>query len=154
MTPPKSRAADPAVVQALAIGPRSSRAERTIDITTTGRRSGQPRRVEVWIHRVEGHWYLTGVPAPRSWYANLRADPRFTVHLKHRVRADLPATAMPVDELTRRRVITAVLELQYEPGLHTRATQRQNLEQWLADSPLVEIVFDDLALVAAAAERP
>jgi hypothetical protein len=30
--------ADEAVVRALAIGPQSSRADRTIDITTTGRR--------------------------------------------------------------------------------------------------------------------
>ena len=50
--------ADEAVVRALSIGPGSSRADRTIDITTTGRRSGQPRRVEVWFHRVDGlHGY-------------------------------------------------------------------------------------------------
>ena len=74
---------DEAIVRALAIGPDSSPAERTIDITTVGRRSGIPRRIEVWFHRVDGHWYITGVPGPRSWYANLRANPRFTLHLKH-----------------------------------------------------------------------
>ena len=101
-----------ALVHALAIGPHSSRAERTIDITTTGRSSGLPRRIEIWFHRVDAHWYLTGMPTPRSWYANLRADPRFTVHLKHGVNTDLPATAAPVDGPTRQRVITAVLQLQ------------------------------------------
>ncbi len=35
-----------------------------------------------------------------------------------------------------------------------RVTQRQNLEQWLAHSPLVEIVFDDKDLMAAASGRP
>ena len=40
---------DDAVVRALAIGPDSSAAERTIDITTLGRRSGIPRRIEVWF---------------------------------------------------------------------------------------------------------
>ncbi len=40
------------------------------------------------------------------------ANPRFIVHLKHGVTADLPATAVPVDEATRRRVISAVLDLQ------------------------------------------
>jgi deazaflavin-dependent oxidoreductase (nitroreductase family) len=139
------------VVDALAIGPQSSRADRTIDITTTGRRSGAPRRVEVWFHRVDGHWYLTGMPAPRSWYANLRANPRFTVHLKHGVSADLPATAGPVDEPTRRRVISAVLGLQDRTDL---ATQRQNFDEWLAHSPLVEIVFDDTDLMEAAAAQP
>ncbi|MDX6421814.1 MAG: hypothetical protein QOG28_6434, partial [Trebonia sp.] len=46
-----------AVVRALAIGPGSSPAEHTIDITSVGRRSGIPRRIEVWFHRVDGRWY-------------------------------------------------------------------------------------------------
>jgi deazaflavin-dependent oxidoreductase (nitroreductase family) len=132
-----------AVLHALDIGPDSSGAERTIDITTLGARSGVPRRVEVWFHHVDGRWYLTGMPVPRSWYANLRAHPRFVVHLKHGVTADLPATAAPVDEPTRRRVITAVLDLQNRPEIAARVGRRQELDDWLARSPLVEIVFDD-----------
>jgi deazaflavin-dependent oxidoreductase (nitroreductase family) len=132
-----------AVARALAIGPESSVAERTIEITTLGARSGTPRRVEVWFHRVDDRWYLTGMPRPRSWYANLRAHPRFIVHLKHGVTADLSATAAPVDELRRRRVITAVLDLQNRPDIAARVSRRQELDDWLARSPLVEIVFDD-----------
>ena len=132
-----------AVARALDIGPGSSVAERTIDITTLGARSGIPRRVEVWFHRVDGRWYLTGMPVPRSWYANLRAHPRFIVHLKHGVTADLPATAAPVDEPTRRRVITAILDLQNRPDIAARVSRRQDLDDWLARSPLVEILFDD-----------
>jgi deazaflavin-dependent oxidoreductase (nitroreductase family) len=135
-----------AVARALAIGPDSSAAERTIDITTLGARSGIPRRIEVWFHRVDGRWYVTGIPRPRSWYANVRANPRFIVHLKHGVTADLPATAAPVDETTRRRVITAVLDLQNRPDVAARVDRRQDLEEWLARSPLVEIVFDDARL--------
>ncbi|MEV4177690.1 nitroreductase/quinone reductase family protein [Nonomuraea sp. NPDC049709] len=108
-----------------------------------GARSGLPRRIEIWFHRVDGRWYLTGMPMPRSWYANVRANPRFVVHLKHGVQADLPATAMPVDEPTRQRVITAVLDLQNRPEIAARAGRRQSLDEWLAHSPLVEIVFDD-----------
>ena len=134
---------DVAIARALAIGPDSSAAERTIDITTLGAHSGLPRRIEIWFHRVHGRWYLTGMPMPRSWYANLRANPRFVVHLKHGVQADLPATAVPVDEPTRRRVITAVLDLQNRPEIAARVGRRQNLDEWLAHSPLVEIVFDD-----------
>jgi deazaflavin-dependent oxidoreductase (nitroreductase family) len=145
---------DDAVVRALAVGPDSSRAERTIEITTLGRRSGIPRRVEVWLHRVDGRWYLTGMPGPRSWYANLHAHSRFTVHLKHGVRADLPATAAPVDEQTRRRVITAVLDLQNRPDVAARVGQWQNFDEWFAHSPLVEIVFDDEQLRAAPTARP
>jgi deazaflavin-dependent oxidoreductase (nitroreductase family) len=132
-----------AVAHALAIGPDSTAAERTIDITTLGARSGTPRRIEVWFHRVDGRWYLTGMPRARSWYANLRANPRFIVHLKHGVTADLPATAAPVDEPTRRRVITAVLDLQTQPDIAARVSRRQDLDDWLERSPLVEIVFDE-----------
>lgn len=145
--------ADAAVARALAIGPRSSRADRTIDITTTGRQSGQLRRVEVWFHRVDGHWYLSGMPVPRSWYANLRANPGLTVHLKHGVRADLSATAVPADDETRQRVVPAIVALQDQSGLSIRVA-RQNLDDWLVRSPLVEIVFDDKELMAAAADLP
>ena len=95
--PTSHRTLTDATARALAIGPDSSAAERTIDITTLGRRSGIPRRIEVWFHRVDGRWFITGMPGPRNWYANLRAHPRFLVHLKHGVTADLPATATPVD---------------------------------------------------------
>ena len=132
-----------AVAHALDIGPESSAAERTVDITTLGARTGAPRRVEVWFHHVDGRWYITGTPGPRDWYANLRAHPRLVVHLKHRVTADLPATAAPVDEPTRRRVITAVPDLQDRPHIAARRIPRQNLDDWLARSPLVELVFDD-----------
>ena len=132
-----------AVAHALAIGPDSTAAERTIDITTQGARSGIPRRIEVWFHRVDGRWFLTGMPVPRSWYANLRANPRFVVHLKHGVTADLPATAAPVHEPTRRKVISAVLDLQNQPDIAARVSRRQDLDAWLVGSPLVEIVFDD-----------
>jgi deazaflavin-dependent oxidoreductase (nitroreductase family) len=134
---------DEAVARALNIRPESSPAERTIDIITLGRRTGLPRRTEVWLHHVDGRWYLTGMPAPRSWFANLCTNPRFVVHLKHGVSADLPATAKPVDDHTRRRVITAVLELQTRPEIAARVGQVQDLDKWLAHSPLVEVVFDD-----------
>jgi hypothetical protein len=54
-----------------------------------------------------------------------------------------------LDEPTRRLVITAVLMLQDRTDLGMRATQRQNLDEWLAHSPLAEIVFDDKDLMAA-----
>jgi hypothetical protein len=145
---------DDAVARALAIGPDSSAAERTIDITTLGARSGIARRIEIWFHRVDGRWYLTGMPGPRNWYANLQADPRFVVHLKHGVTADLPATAAPVDEPTRRRVITAVLDLQNRPEIAARVSRRQNFDEWFAHSPLVEIVFDDVTVRTASSTQP
>jgi hypothetical protein len=42
------------VRQVLAIGESATIEERTIDITTTGRRSGKPRRIEIVFYRFEG----------------------------------------------------------------------------------------------------
>ena len=33
-----------------------------IDITTTGRRSGEPRRLEIVFHRIDGRFYISGSP--------------------------------------------------------------------------------------------
>jgi hypothetical protein len=65
------------VRQALGIGPSSTLAERTIDVTTTGRRSGQPRRIETVFYRFENDVFLSGIPAPRprAWLLNLVAEP-------------------------------------------------------------------------------
>ena len=49
--------------------------DRVVDITTTGRHSGEPRRLEIWIHHLGGRHYITGTPGRRAWYANLVADP-------------------------------------------------------------------------------
>ncbi|MFD8604354.1 nitroreductase/quinone reductase family protein [Streptomyces globisporus] len=62
--------------------------ERIIDITTTGRRTGRPGRIEVFSRRAAGRTYLFSGPSgrPTSWYANLVAHPDFTFHLKHGIR--------------------------------------------------------------------
>ncbi len=105
--------------------------DRTIDITTTGRKSGQPRRIEIWFHRIGERLYITGTPGRRSWYANLRAYPEFTFHLKESVRADLPARARLIeDQAERRQVLAAILRSLDRSG---------DLEAWVKDSPLVEV---------------
>jgi hypothetical protein len=46
-----------------------------IDITTRGRHTGQPRRIEIRFHHIEGQVYITGrPPRRRDWYANLLAS--------------------------------------------------------------------------------
>ena len=59
--------------------------DRTIDITTTGRKTGQPRRKEIWFHNLDGRLFITGTPGRRDWYANMLANPNFTFHLKQSV---------------------------------------------------------------------
>jgi deazaflavin-dependent oxidoreductase (nitroreductase family) len=113
--------------------------DQVIDITTTGRKSGQPRRIEIWYHRLDGRYYITGTPnRPRDWYANLVANPAFTFHLKQTATADLPATARPITEQAEReQVLDAILA-----ALAANASfPEQNRADWLATSPLVEVIF-------------
>ena len=70
--------------------------DRTIDITTRGRKTGALHRIEIWFHHIDGHIYITGAPGRRDWYANVLAHPEFTFHLKQSTKADLPARATPI----------------------------------------------------------
>lgn len=107
----------------------------TVDITTTGRRSGAPRRIEIWMMDVDGRFFITGTPGRRDWLANLHADPTLTVHLKRRAHADLAATARPVtDGPTRRTVLEHLSSRWYR----TQA----DLEALVATAPMVEVILD------------
>jgi hypothetical protein len=135
---------DPLIAKALELGPESTMADHTVDITTIGARSNEPRRIEIWFHNVDGTVYLTGLPGPRAWYANLLAHPHFAFHLTHGVRADLPATATPVVEPSERArlfdaIIAGIDELYIRRGSHRRVAQP---ERWVAESPLVRVSFD------------
>ena len=105
--------------------------ERTIDITTTGRTTGRPHRIEMWFHHLDGRLYLTGTPGARDWHANLLAHPEFTFHLKGVVRADLPARATPIVDPARRRAILS--------RLLDRLGHATELEAWVRESPLVAV---------------
>ncbi|HEY5332324.1 MAG TPA: nitroreductase/quinone reductase family protein [Solirubrobacterales bacterium] len=134
---------DPRVAAALAIGPGSPARERTVDITTIGRRSGTPHRIETWFYRADGVVYLSGMPGRRGWAANLRAHPEFTFHLKHGVEADLPARAAEVtDEGERRRVIADFAVDLNQPHNPARLGQTIDLDDWVAGSPLFAVRFD------------
>jgi len=119
---------DPAVAAALAN-------DLVIDITTSGRASGEPRRIEIWYHVVDGRYYITGRPGPRGWYANLLAEPKLTFHLKESTQADLPATARAVtDPEEKRRVFLNAPKL-------AEYINEANVQEWVDGSPLIEVVF-------------
>jgi len=107
----------------------------TVDITTTGRRTGLPRRIEIWMLDVDGHFFITGTPGHRDWLANLHADPSLAVHLKRHAHLDLAARAISVTDAATRG---AVLE-------HLSATwyrTQQPLDVLVETAPMVEVVFD------------
>jgi hypothetical protein len=103
-----------------------------IDITTTGRKSGRQRRIELVFHNIDGRIYISGRPGwRRGWIANLRADPRMMFHLKGPVAADLPANGRVIlDRAERERIIPFIAAgWGYDPAL------------MVASSPLIEVTF-------------
>jgi deazaflavin-dependent oxidoreductase (nitroreductase family) len=115
----------------------------TIDITTIGNKSGEPRRIEMVFHSFGGHLYISGTPNPertRAWLQNLRAHPDFTFHLKQLVKADLPATAREItDDPERLEVLEKV----------ARAWKR-DVGPMREFSPLVEVTIEGFAPFDAA----
>jgi deazaflavin-dependent oxidoreductase (nitroreductase family) len=109
-----------------------SRPMTVVDISTTGRKSGQERRLEIVMHNIDGRLYISGQPRRerRSWLANLEANPKFTLHLKRGAHADLPATAREItDPAERRRVLE-----------HVAANwKRPDVDVMVQYSPLIEV---------------
>ena len=86
-------------------------ADRLVDITTTGRRSGNPSRKEVLLRQLDGQVYLSNSPGTRDWAANLLANPEFSYHLKESAQRDLQARATPIRDIDEKRaLLTRILE--------------------------------------------
>ncbi len=139
MTTPTPQTTPPVGLAELAPAIRRALKEgHTIDITTTGNKSGEPRRLEMVFHSFGGHVYISGQPNPertRAWLQNLRANPSFTFHLKQSVKADLPATAREITEDPER---LAVLE-KVAQAWHAEVGPMREF------SPLVEVTIEGFA---------
>ena len=112
-----------------------------IDITTTGRKSHEPRRIEIVFHNMDGRLIFSGSPSAarkRAWLLNLEADPHLTFHLKGGpVQADLPATARVIADDAERRAIAE--------WVVANAWPNQDVETMTAWSPMIEVTIEDLA---------
>jgi deazaflavin-dependent oxidoreductase (nitroreductase family) len=112
---------------------------QTIDLTTTGRRTGLARRIEIVLHNFDGRLYITGMPnsaRQRAWLLNLRADPRLILHLHGAQPADLAGTARVIDDEAERRAIFARV---------VRVWRGQDVETMTRYSPLIEVTLDGQA---------
>ena len=104
-----------------------------IDITTTGRKTGERRRIEIWFHYLDGRILITGTPGSRGWYANLMANPQFTWHFKQSLERDIVAEARPItDEAGRRAVFELMRQVEERMG-------HVDVDDWTKRSPLVEV---------------
>ena len=112
------------------------------DITTMGRKSGRPRRLEIAYHVIDGRLYISGIPRPnrRGWIANLEANPTLTLHLRKPAPADVPATARIIaSEVERRSVLPHI----------ARNWGRDDLELMVRQSPLIEVSVEPATAVAS-----
>ena len=113
---------------------RALKTDGLVDITTIGKKSGTPHRIEIAFHNFDDVLYITGLPGKRDWYANLLAHPQFTFHLKQSAQADMPATATPItDEATRRRILSQVV---------AKWNRRDELDAFVQSSPLVQVQLE------------
>ena len=106
------------------------------DITTIGRKTGLPRRKEIYFHQFDGQYYLTGRPGfKRDWVANIEAHPEFTLHLKRGVRVDVPVQGVPEpDREERARILLRAL---VESWGSDPERSRAALDRWVDTSPFI-----------------
>jgi deazaflavin-dependent oxidoreductase (nitroreductase family) len=102
---------------------------RTIDLTTIGRRSGQPSRIEIWWFRFEDRFIITGRPGKRDWFANVRVNPDVIIHADG---DDFPGKASVVtDQEFRRRMITTTKRNWY--------SSQEELDRMIRTAPMIEV---------------
>jgi deazaflavin-dependent oxidoreductase (nitroreductase family) len=116
---------------------RALHRSQVIDLTTTGRRTGQPRRIEIFLHHDQGLLFISGMPRAdrtRDWIHNITADPNVAVHLKQSIMADIPATARVVTDLAERR-----------PFMEAAAQRwgRTDVDEMVQHSPLIVLTVTD-----------
>jgi deazaflavin-dependent oxidoreductase (nitroreductase family) len=96
-------------------------------LTTTGRRSGQPREIEIWFTRHDGRHYLIAEHLwDTHWVQNLLADPRVGVRV-----GDERFSA-------RARVVDGAAE----PALHERIQELSEKKYGWGDGLIVELTPD------------
>ena len=107
---------------------------QVIDLTTTGRLTGEPRRIEIFIHNLDGRLVISGMPVvgkTRAWLRNVADNPALTLHLKGQLAvADVEGTARVVtDPAERRALIEGV----------ARNWKRTDVDAMVEHSPLIEV---------------
>jgi deazaflavin-dependent oxidoreductase (nitroreductase family) len=103
-------------------------------LTTTGRITGRPHRIEIWFALRDGVVYLlAGGRDDADWVRNLRATPEVTLELGDEVRVALASALEPgsdEDALARRLLVE-----KYQPG------SGDDLRGWARDALPVRITW-------------
>ena len=110
---------------------------QVIDLTTTGRRTGQPRKIEIFLHDEGGLLFISGMPRAdrtRDWIHNVTADPHVVVHLKRSMAVDISATARVVTDPAERRLLMEAAARQWG---------RTDVDEMVQHSPLIVLTVSD-----------
>ena len=97
-------------------------------LTTTGRKTGLPREIEIWFVAHAGHLYILAEHFHRAqWVRNITADPRVRVRVGGR---EFAATARVLDE-------------QQDAATYELARRLAREKYGWGDGLPVEITFED-----------
>ena len=101
-------------------------------LTTTGRSSGRPHRIEIWfVAHAEGA-YLLSNSADADWYRNLLAEPRVVLEIAGERR---DTTARPVDGTDPANpTVRPAMVAKYQPGYG-----QEDLREWSETASLVRV---------------
>jgi deazaflavin-dependent oxidoreductase (nitroreductase family) len=96
-------------------------------LTTTGRRSGQPRQIEIWFTEREGRYYVIAEHLREThWVRNIGADARVHVRVGDQ---EFQATGRVIDFAT-------------EPDLHEAIQELSERKYGWGDGLVVELCPD------------
>ena len=109
-----------------------------VDITTTGRTTGLPRRIEIYLHQLDGVYYLTGGrDSSATGWPTSSPTRQFTVHLKRDVVADVAVVGEPEpDDAERGRILFRALTENW--GRDPDET-RADLDRWIHQAPFIRL---------------
>lgn len=108
------------------------------DITTIGRVSGRPHRIEIWFGVADGAMYLISGNGPTAdWYRNLLANPEVVVHVPD---GDHSGRARDVTDADERRRCGDLMGAKYvwggDPSIGL------TYDAWCYAVPAIAIEFD------------
>lgn len=104
-------------------------------LTTRGRLSGSPHRIEIWFVGSDGGVYVLSGSDRADWYRNLVADPSVELEIAGEWRA---TTAAPVDaDDPMSSSVRAAMVAKYQPG------HGEDLDGWSRTAWLVRIEWPE-----------
>jgi deazaflavin-dependent oxidoreductase (nitroreductase family) len=101
-------------------------------LTTTGRRTGTPHRIEIWFIGHGDGAYLLSNSTTSDWYRNLEVKPAVTLEIAGE-RRDTVAAPVPADDPANAAVRPAMV------AKYQASYPQEDLAEWSREASLVRI---------------